>query len=520
MNNPNADIILTIVDESFIHVAAAEDVFAEMREFFSFQAPNARFDKRVINKIWDGYIRLLNSRTQLIYYGLLPYIIEFAESRGYTLSYDDTRTIDYIDQKAFDTWVDSLNLHSADAETPENPKGLIKARTFQRFAVKTILELHRGTFVSATSSGKSLVAYLLCRALLETKKAKKILLVVPTIGLVNQMFADFADYSVHNGWNAKKMIHKIMQGTAKGDDSKQIYISTWQSIYSMDKSYFEQFDVVIGDEAHKWQAKCLRIIMEQAENAKYRMSMTGTLSGATVHKLILEGLFGKVYTHENTEEIKSIKELMIDKEVAKINLRCIILEYPSTDRAIVTKKRDYQAEVKFLAGHEGRNKFIKNLALSLPGITLVLCRLVGNHLEVLYKMAVAANKNPKRKIFLIHGDIDGDAREEIRRIVNTEEDALIFASEGTTAEGVNIPAVNNLIKASSTKSRIRNLQGIGRAMRNKGGQKLQATVYDIADDLSYNGTKNYTLEHFIERLQLYIENELDDNYQVHRVQIK
>jgi superfamily II DNA or RNA helicase len=68
-----------------------------------------------------------------------------------------------------------------------------------------------------------------------------------------------------------------------------------------------------------------------------------------------------------------------------------------------------------------------------------------------------------------------------------------------------------VIFASPSKSRIRNLQSIGRVLR-KGNNKDKATLYDIADDASYNSRKNYTLNHFIERIKIYNEEEF--NYDI------
>ncbi len=74
-----------------------------------------------------------------------------------------------------------------------------------------------------------------------------------------------------------------------------------------------------------------------------------------------------------------------------------------------------------------------------------------------------------------------------------------------------------MIFASPSKSRIRNLQSIGRVLR-KGKDKDKATLYDIADDCTYNSRKNYTLNHFIERVKIY--NEESFNYDIVTVNLK
>jgi superfamily II DNA or RNA helicase len=65
-----------------------------------------------------------------------------------------------------------------------------------------------------------------------------------------------------------------------------------------------------------------------------------------------------------------------------------------------------------------------------------------------------------------------------------------------------------VIFASPSKSRVRNLQSIGRVLR-KGANKSQATLYDIADDISRNNFRNYTLNHLFERVKVYNEEKFD-----------
>ena len=48
--------------------------------------------------------------------------------------------------------------------------------------------------------------------------------------------------------------------------------------------------------------------------------------------------------------------------------------------------------------------------------------------------------------------------------------------------------LHNVIFASPSKSRVRNLQSIGRVLR-KGANKTKAMLYDIADDTTKNGRK-------------------------------
>jgi superfamily II DNA or RNA helicase len=163
---------------------------------------------------------------------------------------------------------------------------------------------------------------------------------------------------------------------------------------------------------------------------------------------------------------------------------------------------DYQSEIDFIVRNDARNRFIKNLALSLNGNTLLLFQFVEKHGKILYDLI--SQEAVDRKVFFISGSIDGEKREEIRKIIETEQNAIVVASYGTSSTGINIRNLHNVIFASPSKSRVRNLQSIGRGLRTS-DNKTNATLYDIADDLSWKTKKNHTILHFVERIKMYSE---------------
>jgi hypothetical protein len=122
-----------------------------------------------------------------------------------------------------------------------------------------------------------------------------------------------------------------------------------------------------------------------------------------------------------------------------------------------------------------------------------------------------------RKIFFVYGGVDAEEREKVREITEKENDAIIVASYGTFSTGINIKNLHNIVFASPSKSRVRNLQSIGRVLR-KGENKNKAILYDIADDITYKSKKNYTLNHLIERIKIY--NEEKFNYEIIQLDFK
>ena len=244
--------------------------------------------------------------------------------------------------------------------------------------------------------------------------------------------------------------------------------------------------------------------MTKLHHAKYRFGFTGTLDGTQTHKWVLEGLFGPLYKVTKTDE------LMKQGHLAQLDIQCLVLKHPPQ------KFETYPAEIEYLISHEQRNNFLKNLALDLKGNTLILYSRVETHGAVLYDF-INTYKRSDRKVFFVHGGVDAEERELIREITEKEENAIIVASYGTFSTGINIKRLHNIIFASPSKSRIRNLQSIGRVLR-KGRDKVKATLYDIADDCTHKSKRNYTLNHFIERIKIY--NEENFNYEIISIQLK
>jgi superfamily II DNA or RNA helicase len=352
--------------------------------------------------------------------------------------------------------------------------------------------------LSPTASGKSLIIYMLCDYL----KGRK-LIIVPTTSLVTQMDGDFKDYSENQH---SYSTHLITAGQDKNADA-DIFISTWQSIYKMPKKWFAQFDVVIGDEAHLFKAQSLTSIMTKLEQCKYRFGFTGTLDGTQTHRLVLEGLFGPVMS------VVTTKQLMDSKTVADLRIKGLVLKYPESTRKAMAKA-EYRSEIDFLISNKVRNEFIKNLTLSRKGNTLLLYQMVEKHGQVLYDIINSSVDD--RKVFFVHGKVSADERESVREITERESNAIIIASYGTFSTGINIRNLHNIIFASPSKSRIRNLQSIGRGLR-RGDNKDKATLYDIADDLTYKSWNNYTLKHFAVRIKMYNEEEFE--YKIYNIRI-
>ena len=484
-------LVISKKNEVHLHVDAEVHIYYELADQFTFAVPGAKFSPAYKKKFWDGKIRLFNINTKEIYVGLLDRVVQFCKDHGYTY--------EFIESKYY-----GLPFEVNEGISKEGVKDYItsiskyKPRDYQIDGVYDALRHNRKLLISPTASGKSLMIYSIVRYFVET--GKNTLIVVPTTSLVEQMYKDFADY----GWDVGSYCHKIYAGRERETDS-QVIITTWQSIYKLPRKYFERFSVVVGDEAHQFKSKSLISIMTKLADTKYRFGFTGTLDGTQTHKWVLEGLFGPSYKIIKTDE------LMKKGHLAKLDINVLLLKHPQN------KFETFEDEVKYIIGHTRRNNFIKNLALDLKGNTLILYARVEGHGLPLFELINNNNSIENRNVFFIHGGVDTEDREKVREITEQENNAIIVASYGTFSTGINIKNLHNVIFASPSKSRIRNLQSIGRVLR-KGNKKTKATLYDIADDISYKSRKNYTLNHLIERIKVY--NEENFNYDIVNIPLK
>lgn len=484
-----SDVYLKYIDSVYVQVQAGPGIIMELSDHFTYFAENYRWHPKYKARIWDGKIRLLNSLTGKIYAGLAQQIKKFCESRDYSFDFDQELCYDNVSEHELRSFIESLKIPSKFADRDYQFKSILKC-----------IRSKRRTLLSPTSSGKSLMIYILSRWFNE-----KTLVIVPTIGLVRQMESDFRDYGY------KGSIHTSIGGLSKDNNIDcDLVITTWQSLNNgrtkMPKAWYSQFKTVFGDEAHGYKATSLIQIMTSLVDCPYRFGTTGTLDNNTLNKATIEGLFGATYQAVTT------KELMDQGYVSKLKIKCIVLKY-SDDYRKLMRGKTYQEEVDFITSYEPRIKFVKNLALSLKGNKLVFFRL-KDHGKLLYDSISLDNPH---NVFYIDGGVKGEEREQIRHAIEDEENATIVASLGTSSTGISINKLHHMIAAAPSKSKIKVLQSIGRMLRLH-NSKDHAILYDIVDDLSWKKSKNYTLNHFLERSKIYDKEQF--SYEIYYCHLK
>lgn len=486
------------LNEANLHIECDYGCAQELNEFFSFFVPGHKFMPAFKRRVWDGKIRLFDTRSGELPAGLIYHLIKFFETRGY--NFEPVRTaygMPYEEEKPDPEhllkFVEKMGLP-------------FKIRDYQFLAVMEGFKRRRAVLLSPTGSGKSLIIYTLLSYYLGylrgDSQTKRVLVIVPTTSLVEQMSADFASYGL-----PEKLVHKIYSGKER-DTEAPIIVSTWQSIYKMPKTWFEQFGMVVGDECHGFKSKSLMQIMNKCTEAAYRFGTTGTLDGSQTHELVLQGLFGKIF------KVTTTKALQDNDTLAPLQIKRLVLDYDEKTRREFGKQT-YQDEISFIVEHEKRNNFISNLTVDQTGNTLVLFNYVDRHGKPLYDL-ISSKVDEDRKVFFVSGQTDTSDREAIRGIVEKQKNAIIVASLGTFSTGINIRNLHNIIFASPSKSQIRVLQSIGRGLR-KSEDGRECTLYDIIDNIEWGEQKNFALLHSWERKKIYEKEQF--NMKTHRISI-
>lgn len=497
---PNV-IVVETENNSFLKIDTDPSIGRELSDFFSFMTPNYRFMPLYKNGRWDGKTRLYKILGSVLPAGLYGILLKFASDRDYKIV--DRRVppkYDKPSERELEAFLTSLRPHS-DNGVP------IEHYDYQIESVKFATQDERVTILSATSSGKSLTIYSIIRWY-QRIISRKILVIVPTINLVSQMYTDFDDYAQKVSWCSEDNIHKIYQGQDKYSD-KNVYVSTYQSLAKMPKKYFEQFDVVLCDEVHGAEAKSISGIMKKSVNASIRVGFTGTLKDMTLHKLAIVGLFGDIKKVVGTREMMDrglateleVKFMMLkyNTDICKEINRKIVERITPTGKKIYRK--NYFSEIDFITECPQRNLYISNLASVLPGNVLILFTKVHKHGKPLYEL-LKKRLDKKKNVYYISGETKVEKRESIRGTLEQETNSVLLASYGTFSTGVNVKSLQYIIFASPYKSEIKVLQSIGRVLRLKEGKK-KAFLFDIVDDFRYKKSVNYSYKHFVKRFDIY-----------------
>ena len=439
---------------------------------------------------WDGTMEFLGYRNGLVKLGLLENVLFLIKQAGIELKSLDKAIFDNyftgFDREEVISWLEKQKVYA---------KGMqLYPRDYQLGSVIKALTSKRILIKSPTSSGKSLIIYLILKFLKE-QLAGKILIIVPTTNLVNQLYTDFCDYANTDKLDWIELSTQRKKGML---GLKKVLISTWQTLIRQNEpEFWNRFECLIVDEAHHAKAASLSKISDNMRGAEWRFGFSGSIreDWKDPYYWSIVSQFGSVHSTTTT------KKLIEQGQIAQA--KAVIIEIDHTSQQI--PKLEYRDELAYLCSHEKRNALVERLCGNVEGNTLILFSLVKLQGKPLYEKLKVTY--PNKKVLLVYGAIDAGTREEIRRTAEDNNDVIIVASYQTYSTGVNIKNLHNIVFASPTKSFIRIVQSIGRGLR-KADNKNLCVIYDFFDLLYGDPNKNlrktnYTYRHFLNRLQIY-----------------
>lgn len=490
-------IRIGLKDNVYLSIECEMDQAFELKEYFSCYVPDYKFNPKYKARMWNGKISFFNINDRTLPIGLLKFLKPFLKKYKYKVVFDFDRKVlqDDIEHE------DLIGLYDVLFEGSK-----IYPRDYQQKAIYAGLKNKRGILEAATGAGKSLIIYCMIRFWMEELDGR-ILLVVPSINLVNQMFSDFREY----GWYDSYDDVTLLYGKSKNyDPNKKVLISTWQSIYKKGPKFFEDFDAVVVDETHGAKSASIQNVLKKCVNAEYKIGLTGTLPTEKVDRFNIYGYLGPVvYKLRSDELIK--RGFLTDLRIVNMHIR-----YPDKD-VKVNKDRTYAEELSFLINNPKRNRIFKYIIdgkhVQKDENVLILAQRI-EHIDNIVEYC--KEEFPEREVLRIDGSTNPEERERVRHYVESNNGVILVATYGTLSTGVNIPKLHHVIFASFYKSKIKVLQSIGRGLR-KHKTKNRIIVWDIVDDLRWLKRKNkktrkgneyglnYAYQHFEERLKYYNE---------------
>lgn len=490
------NVVIRKYNETYVKIEADIIVLQAISDYFSFFADNYQFTPKYRAKQWDGKIRLYDMIKNLFPIGLLFKLHVWLEKQNFQIEYLN---------------FDKTNTKASISQIENFANDILKfpfpLRDYQLEAVKTGLTERKCVLLSPTGTGKSAIIYTLIRMIQHRNKDFKFLVMVPSVGLVDQMVGDFDDYAVKIK-PFSTQCQKIFSGYTK-EISKKVVVSTWQSLQDLPKEFFMQFDVLLVDECHtgSTDGRVIKKLVEHCSRAKYKIGTTGTIQDAKLNEYSLNAIYGKIY--QFTQTAKEIER----GNLAKILINQIHLEYSEEDSKKLFKYKKqlkqklendkvgstlYQAEIEFINKLDYKRNLITSICKKQKDNILILFRRnnFGKRVFDELKKIIA-----DRQIFYIDGHTDKDIRNNVRKICENNSNVIIVAQIKVFGTGISIKRLHHVILAESLKSKITFFQSIGRSLRLH-KSKLLATIYDIVDCLRYKEIDNIVLKHSATRKEM------------------
>ena len=469
---------------------------------------NWYFHPLVKKKIWDGSINFIDKRGPFwkIPIGLWSEVLEIGKEYGYEFHIEGIENLFLTDLKLedFKAWVDEFFKDSD-----------IEPREYQIEAAWKIVKFRYSVSEIATSSGKTLISFMIFAFLKSQGYIRKFLMIVPSTNLVIQGTEDFEDYGID------QIGSKIQQigGGSKMREGCDVVIGTFQSLVKKDREYFEEFDAVFIDEAHHTNSTSIKKIMSNCMHTGWRFGLTGTLTkrGSADH-LTIQQYLGPVLVEISPDF------LFRNNYATPVAIKIVILDWLSAeykDKMAELKSSSekmegndlYNLERKLVISNKARLNYIVDFINKTSKNSLVLFQSVKDEYGRNIWNGIRET-NSSKEAFYVDGDTNEQLREEYKSRMETGENKVLIATYGTFSTGISINNLHNIFLVESYKSEVLIKQSLGRGMRKMEG-KEKVNIIDFVDDFSTVGYKNYLMKHSEARIAIYKNENFD--YKIFRI---
>jgi superfamily II DNA or RNA helicase len=477
---------------------ATEDELEQVKYTLKKRIRGHFYNPLVKKKLWDGYISFY--KDGYIPIGLWNEMFKLGETFNYEVHIEGLdKIIDVnFDEQDFRDW--------AEAHFADHPK--YKARDYQVDAAISILKNRLTTSEIATSSGKTLITFLVYGYLKCKGRVNRMLVIVPNTTLVMQLNDDFDDY---NNGKLDLKVRMVYGGSKDNDPEATLIVGTFHSLTRKHIDYFKGIDVICVDECHQAKTTSIKNVLEKCKDSRIRFGLSGTMTedNSADYFTITAGLGPRV---------NSISPKFLFKEgyATPIKVKIIKLSYTNED----IKEKLYELrkartmegsqlltlEKKLVVEHKGRFRFLVNMISKTSKNSLVLfSNIKDSYGKNLYQ---AIKENSDKVCYYVDGSVSKEHREYYKKDMEDGDNKVLIASFTTFSTGISIKNIHNIFFIESYKSEIIVKQSIGRGMRLLEG-KESVNIIDIVDDLSYHhGSRkndNYLLRHGRARLEFYKE---------------
>ena len=457
---------------------------------------NHFFHPLVKKKIWDGNVCFIEKKGPFwrVPIGLWRELMQIGEEYKIEIEIDGLANI--INQKlTLEEFTEWSNEFFDDADK--------KPRDYQIETAWKIIKYRYSVSEVATSSGKTLISFMIFAYLKSQGLIRKYMMIAPNTNLVIQASEDFDDYGL------QKLGVKIQQIGAgnKLRPGCDLIIGTFQSLVKQEAEFFEEVDAVFVDEAHHTNSMSIKKIVAKCMHSQWRYGLTGTLTKrGTADYLTIQQFLGPLvveippsFLFENNYATPiSIKVVILDwlEQEYKDKLSELKLNHGNIEGTEI-----YNVERRMVVESKKRINYIVDFISKISKNSLVLFQSVKDeYVKKIFNLI--RDKNNDKEVFYVDGDTDENLREEYKSRMSFGENRILIATYGTFATGISINNLHNIFLVESYKSEVLIKQSLGRGMRKMEG-KEKVNVIDFVDDFSSPKYQNYLMKHSLVRIEIY-----------------